>query len=205
MALPSQILVTANLPFVTWEESNFAAWSVRPDAHTATRHAQVDGAQVNDFMAAMLGYSVFNSATSTLARYPPEPHPSLTWMVAREVEFVRELGVPTDGGTDDSLLYPNVELAVNYERPEGNVGWFGDADMPPAATDESWRYVRFAQQFSLAARIIPRGQLLFTANPGPGQFPVPEPGVAMEVTSTITLQWLQIPTVVAKGIPLLPG
>ncbi|MEY2872950.1 MAG: hypothetical protein RLZZ373_321 [Pseudomonadota bacterium] len=190
---------------IAWEESNYHGASIRPDAHSATRHAQINGGLFKEFAQAMCGWSVYDSTNHVFNRFLPEPHPTYDWMVVREVEFVRELAVPTDGGPLGSIKYDTIECAVNYEAVPG-VQYLEDFVKPAGMTHEGWRYLMFDEQFALAARIIPRGQLVLTANPGPGTVILPEPGVAMEATSTWTIKFLQVPAVVnSSGVPTLPG
>jgi len=211
---------------INYIESSFQQGSYRPDGQSFVRHVQVAGVDEEDFAAAMLGYSTFDSAAPVpLSRFPPESHPRKPSAVARSVDFVRELGVPTTAGPGGTLEYGGtlltggIELAVTYE-PVAGVNWFYDDQTPdvPNPDDpggplipidhEGWRFVRVFEKYDIEQRILPLGVLHFNKQLGtpPKETQVPSPGTLLVPSSVLTIEWFQLPAVMDEAnVWQLPG
>lgn len=200
-------LTCINNPLIRYAESNYQSSSIRPDGHNVTRHVQVLASEQEDFEQAMLGTTVFDG--TQLLRLPPEPHPTKPWLLARSVEFVQNLSEPTTAGAGQLTYLADVELAVEYQWPEGGAQYLADLFRPAAhATDELWRFVSRRVEFEVTSQQIPKFGLSYAAAAGGtrGGKQVPSVGAAIVATSTLYYTWQAIPAVMVNAtVPTLPG
>ena len=93
-------------------------------------------------------------------------------------------------------------MAVTYEAMP-SVRWLADALVPEGVDHEGWRDVFYREEADIENRIIPNNTLKFN---DAVDTPVPNPGVQLVASSTVFIQWFQVPAIIdANGIPQLPG
>lgn len=187
---------------VTYQESAYQETSFRQEGQTAVRHCQLDGALEERFERAMLGWTTYDGTNGLLLRNPPETHPRKPWLIARAVDFVRQLGEPTFTGPGGSLQFNTIEMAVTYEATPGT-RWLADALVPEGVDHEGWRNITYREEADIENRIIPNNTLKFNDLT---DTPVPNPGVQLVASSNVFIQWFQVPAIIDfNGVPQLPG
>jgi hypothetical protein len=190
---------------ITWEESNKLGWSFGNDTTPAeaTRYAQVNNADVNEFIKAVLGWSALRGGGG-VTRVLPERHPRWPWLYATAVSFVRETGEAADTGPLVSLEFGSQELLVTYR--EKSYAVLPDEAKPVVkVATETWRYTTRTRTLAVHGQIIPRNVLEFVPVAAEAPELVPEPGSEFLSSASIKMLWWEIPCVERDGTPELPA